>query len=182
MIPESLLIEQRIRPLLVNTEWFRNPLVLLVRMGSKLVVLLVSPHFRRVRTNELLLLMKRSKGDDYLYYLKSCISIFIFLINFLKLRKYFSFFHLRNILYNCKQRCRRGNKHFDVHLWRIRTAHFLSKEGKGASYEGRDGWKGCLFPARVGTLSFDAILFDSTFPYLYFDLACKQFCFPPGKV
>ena len=59
--------------------------------------------------------------------------------------------------------------------------HFLSKEGKGASYEGRDGWKSCLFPARVGTPTFDVILFDSTFPYLYLDLACKQLCFPPGK-
>ena len=58
---------------------------------------------------------------------------------------------------------------------------FLSKDGKGASYEGRYGWKSCLFPARVGTLTFDAIPFDSTFPYLYFDLACKQLCFPPGK-
>ena len=25
------------------------------------------------------------------------------------------------------------------------------------------------------------ILFDSTCPYLYLDLACKQLCFPPGK-
>ena len=41
--------------------------------------------------------------------------------------------------------------------------------------------KSCSFPARVGTLAFDAILFDSIFPYLYFDLACKQLCFPPGK-
>ena len=57
----------------------------------------------------------------------------------------------------------------------------LSKDGEDASYEGRDGWKSCLFPARVGTFNFDAILFDSTFPYLYFDLACKQLCFPPGK-
>ena len=54
-------------------------------------------------------------------------------------------------------------------------------EKVGASYEGRNGWKSCLFPARVGTLTFDAILFDSTFPLLYFDLACKQLCFPPGK-
>ena len=38
-----------------------------------------------------------------------------------------------------------------------------------------------FFPARVGTFTLDAILFDSTFPYLYFDLACKQLCFPPGK-
>ena len=27
----------------------------------------------------------------------------------------------------------------------------------------------------------NVVLFDSTFPYLYFDLACKQLCFPPGK-
>ena len=39
----------------------------------------------------------------------------------------------------------------------------------------------CLFNAIAGTLTFDAILFDSTFPYLYLDLACKQLCFPPGK-
>ena len=32
--------------------------------------------------------------------------------------------------------------------------------------------------------TFDAILFilfDSTFPYLYLDSACKQLCFPPGR-
>ena len=49
------------------------------------------------------------------------------------------------------------------------------------SYEGRDGWKSCLFPARVGIFIFDVILLDSTFPYLYLDLACTQLCFPPGK-
>ena len=38
-----------------------------------------------------------------------------------------------------------------------------------------------FFPARNGTPTFDAILFDSTFPYLYFDMACKQLCFQPGK-
>ena len=54
-------------------------------------MLLVSPHFRRVRTNELLLLMKWSKGDDCLYYLKSCISIFIFNPFFL-IKEIFPFF------------------------------------------------------------------------------------------
>ena len=34
---------------------------------------------------------------------------------------------------------------------------------------------------RVGIFIFDVILLDSTFPYLYLDLACKQLCFPPGK-
>ena len=57
------------------------------------------------------------------------------------------------------------NKRFDVHLRRIRTVHFLSKDGKGESYDGRDGWKGCLFPARVGISNFDVLLLDNTFPY-----------------
>ena len=38
-----------------------------------------------------------------------------------------------------------------------------------------------FFPARVGTPTFDAIIFDRTFHYLYLDLACEQLCFPPGK-
>ena len=28
---------------------------------------------------------------------------------------------------------------------------------------------------------FDAIPLESTFPYLFLDLACKPLCFPPGK-
>ena len=58
---------------------------------------------------------------------------------------------------------------------------FCRKMEKVASYGGRDGWKGCLFPARVGIFTFDVILLNSTFPYLYLDLACKQLSFPPGK-
>ena len=38
-----------------------------------------------------------------------------------------------------------------------------------------------FFPARVGTPAFDVIPSDSTFPYLYLDLASKQLCFPLGK-
>ena len=38
-----------------------------------------------------------------------------------------------------------------------------------------------FFPASVGIFIFDAILLNSTVPYLYLDLAGKQFCFPPGK-
>ena len=77
--------------------------------------------------------------------------------------------------------CRGGNKHFDIHLRRIRSVHFLSKDGKGASYEGRNGWKSCLFLARVGISDFDVIIWKVLFPILYLDLACKQLCFPPGK-
>ena len=35
---------------------------------------------------------------------------------------------------------------------------FIPKDGKGASSEGRDGCKGCLFPTRVGFFNFDATL------------------------
>ena len=35
--------------------------------------------------------------------------------------------------------------------------------------------------ARVGILFFAKYYDESTFPYLYLDLACKQLCFPPGK-
>ena len=115
---------------------------------------------------------------------KSCISYFI-LFSLFSILSYFIFLsQLTKLVYqDCKQHvtCQRGNKRFDVHLRRIRTVHFLSKDGKGASYDGRDGWKSCLFPAKVGICNFDVILLDSTFPYLYLDLACKQLCFPPGK-
>ena len=86
---------QRILPLLVNTEPFRKPLVLLVRMRNKLVVLLVSPHFEKVRTNELLLLLMKWTGEwwfficaifskvmDFrffiLFYFSNWINIFLF--------------------------------------------------------------------------------------------------------
>ena len=52
----------------------------------------------------------------------------------------------------------------DVHLRRIRAVHFLSKYGKGASYEGRDGWKNCLFPARVGISDPDVMMYEVFFP------------------
>ena len=42
--------------------------------------------------------------------------------------------------------CRRGNKHFDVHFWRIRSVHFPSKDGKGGTHEGRNAWQSVYFP------------------------------------
>ena len=46
--------------------------------------------------------------------------------------------------------------------------------------EEMDG-KVVFFPARVGISNFDVMPLDSTFQYLYLDLASKQLCFPPGK-
>ena len=37
---------------------------------------------------------------------------------------------------------------------------------KQMSFPPRNGWKSCLFPARVVISIFDVILLDSTFPYL----------------
>ena len=59
---------------------------------------------------------------------------------------------------DCKKKRRRGNGHFEVHLRRIRRVHFLSKDGKSATYDGRDAWKSCLFSARVGIPDFDVMM------------------------
>ena len=37
--------------------------------------------------------------------------------------------------------CRRGNKHFHVHFWRIRLVLFPPKGGKDVAYQGRNEWK-----------------------------------------
>ena len=60
-------------------------------------------------------------------------------------------------------KCRCENKHLDVHLRRIISGGLLSNDIKDASHEGRDGWKKCLFCARVGV---SALIFvhASTFP------------------
>ena len=140
------------------------------------------------------------EGDEYLYFYfissnsrlliktpfipllykkhANCTSYFVFLIEEL-----FILFHLGVIhLFSFQIIRRRGNKYFDVHLWLIRSVHFLSKDGTDASYEGRDGWKSCFFPTRVGILTFDVVfLCNSSSPYLYFDVACKQLCCPPRE-
>ena len=53
-------------------------------------------------------------------------------------------------------RCQRGNKHFDIHFWRIRSIHFPSKDRKDASYEGGNGWKVVYFPPN---LAFQPLMF-----------------------
>ena len=69
-------------------------------------------------------------------------------------------------------RCRRGNKHFDIHFRRVRSVHFPSKDGKNASYDEMDGK--VFISARVGISAFDVAFQKSNFRYLYFDLACEQ--------
>ena len=71
-------------------------------------------------------------------------------------------------------------KQFDVHFQRIKSFHFLSKEGFTVFLWGMNWMERCLFPARDGilTLMFNG---ENVYPYLYLDLACKQLCFPPRK-
>ena len=56
----------------------------------------------------------------------------------------------------CYLLCRRGNNHFDVHFRRIGPYSFLSKDGKDAVREGRNGWKSVYFPPE-----------SATFPLIY---------------
>ena len=55
----------------------------------------------------------------------------------------------------CYLLCWRGNNHFDVHFRRIGPYSFLSKDGKDAAREGRNGWKSVHFPP--GSASFPLI-------------------------
>ena len=48
--------------------------------------------------------------------------------------------------------CRRGNNRFDVHFRRIGPVLFLSKDGKVAVREGRNGWKGVYFRPESASL------------------------------
>ena len=126
--------------------------------------------------------MNMKMMSKYFFVPKSCISYFFCFLPIFHLRSLYFPFPIDEIsIPRLWTTCRRGNKHFDVHLRRIRTVHFLSKDGKRAFYDGRNGWKSRLIPARVGISNFDVILLDSTFPFLYLDLACEQLCFPPVK-
>ena len=77
---------------------------------------------------------------------------------------------------------RRGNKHSDVHHRRIRTVHYLSKIEKSASYDGRDGWKSCLFPARVSIFEFDVIMYKVVFPICTLTWRVNNYVSHQGKV
>ena len=57
---------------------------------------------------------------------------------------------------------------------------FLSKDGKNAVHEGRNGRRGVYFTPE-SELSLYRKHDSSTFHYLYLDLACKQLCLPPRK-
>ena len=64
-------------------------------------------------------------------------------LNFFSIFFYFPFKE-RSCIY--RERYRRGNMHFDIHFWQIRSVHCPSNDGKEAAcYEGINGWKGVQF-------------------------------------
>ena len=73
------------------------------------------------------------------------------------------------------------DKHFDVHLCRTRSVRLLSKHGKDASYEGRDGWKNCLSPARAGLFYFVIVFNKVLFPKCNLTWRVKIHVFDLGR-
>ena len=57
---------------------------------------------------------------------------------------------------------------------------FCRKMEKARFMREEMGWKVVHFPPEMALLLW-CFNFQSTFSYLYLDLACKQFCFPPGN-
>ena len=113
-------------------------------MRSKLVVLLVSPHFwRQTLVSEWMMRCARNTMINLFFY--------HFFPYFLISHKKFHFSQLRKNLFSAVMEnsylclwitCRCGVKLSDVHFRRISSVQFLPKEGKDASHEGRNGWKG----------------------------------------
>ena len=63
----------------------------------------------------------------------------------------------------------------------MNSVHFLSKDGKSASYEGGDGWKSCLFPTRVGISDFDVVTYEVLFPICTLTWRVSNYVFRQGK-
>ena len=100
--------EHRPLPLLVNTQIYGNHEWLLVRIRSKLVVLLNSPYLQRLKFNEpLLLLMKWTRGwwlfiFSILLRIMQSVIFILFYFTFPTKEKFFSFPFRQYTFLNCK--------------------------------------------------------------------------------
>ena len=77
--------------------------------------------------------------------------------------------------------CRHGNNHFDVHFRRIGPYFFLSKVGKDAVREGRNGWKGVYFPPESASFSLINNMSKVLFPICTLIWRVNNYVFPPRK-
>ena len=72
-----------------------------------------------------------------------------------------------------------GNKHFDVHFWRISPVRFPLKYGKDAACEGRKGWKNVYFHQSRHFLFVDII--KTIFRIFALTWRVSNYVFPPNK-
>ena len=77
--------------------------------------------------------------------------------------------------------CRRGNNHFDVNFRRIGPYFFLSKDGKDAVREGRNGRKGVYFPPESASFSLINNMIKVLFPICTLIWRVNNYFFPPRK-
>ena len=126
-------------------------------------MLLVSAHFSQWITYAIL---KYCKWGSILLFtpymkfysfsrLKSCIVYSFFYFFFLMMEIFNIFPIIEYAFIWLAKKIRRGNKRFDIHLWRIRSVHLLSEDGKDASCEGRVGWQKLFISRQSWHFCFD---------------------------
>ena len=78
--------------------------------------------------------------------------------------------------------CRRGNNHFDVHFRRIGPYFFLSKDGKDAVREGRNGRRDVYFPPDSASFPLINNMIKVLFPIFTFIWRVNNYISRQGKV
>ena len=78
--------------------------------------------------------------------------------------------------------CRRGKKHFDVQFWRISFVPFPLEDGKEASYEVRNWWKGAFFPPESAAFVFLVNIIKALFPIGTLTWRVNNYVARQGKV
>ena len=101
----------------------------------------------------------------FVFHFISLVFPFYFLLSELGKLIVFSIYGIYNYQ-DCKQ-------HVDVGINTLMSicdglgpSTFLSKHGKGASYDGRHEWRNCFIPARIGISDFDVIIYKVLLPIL----------------
>ena len=97
--------------------------------------------------------------------------------------KYFLLMEMTLILFLCFYLLRRrGNNHFDVHFRRIGPYFFLSKDGKDAVREGRNGWKSVYFPPESASFPLIYNMIKVLFPICTLIWRVNNYVSRQGKV
>ena len=78
--------------------------------------------------------------------------------------------------------CRRGSNHFDVHFRRIGPYFLLSKDGKNAVRERRNGRKGVYFPPELASFPLIITMIKVLFPICTLIWRVNNYISRQGKV